>query len=230
MLDFLTQSAFFGAVLSLGAYEVGLYCKKRWRLAIFNPLLIAIVLVVGALALLKIPYSTYQSGAKYISWLLTPATVCLAIPLYEQLALLKKNALAIAAGILAGVLTSVTLVLLFAVVFHFSHAEYVTFLPKSVTTAIGMGVSEQLGGNVSITVVVIVITGVLGNILAEPICRLFAITNPIAKGIGIGSASHAIGTAKAMELGQVEGAMSGLSIAVSGLLTVAAAAVFGMIY
>lgn len=230
MLDFLTQSAFFGAVLSLGAYEVGLYCKKRWRLAIFNPLLIAIVLVVAALALLKIPYSTYQSGAKYISWLLTPATVCLAIPLYEQLALLKKNALAIAAGILAGVLTSVTLVLLFAVVFHFSHAEYVTFLPKSVTTAIGMGVSEQLGGNVSITVVVIVITGVLGNILAEPICRLFAITHPIAKGIGIGSASHAIGTAKAMELGQVEGAMSGLSIAVSGLLTVAAAAVFGMIY
>ena len=230
MLDFLTQSAFFGAVLSLAAYEVGLYCKKRWRLAIFNPLLIAIALVVAALALLKIPYSTYQSGAKYISWLLTPATVCLAIPLYEQLALLKKNALAIAAGILAGVLTSVTLVLLFAVVFHFSHAEYVTFLPKSVTTAIGMGVSEQLGGNVSITVVVIVITGVLGNILAEPICRLFAITNPIAKGIGIGSASHAIGTAKAMELGQVEGAMSGLSIAVSGLLTVAAAAVFGMIY
>lgn len=230
MLDFLTQSAFFGAVLSLGAYEVGLYCKKRWRLAIFNPLLIAIALVVAALALLKIPYSTYQSGAKYISWLLTPATVCLAIPLYEQLALLKKNALAIAAGILAGVLTSVTLVLLFAVVFHFSHAEYVTFLPKSVTTAIGMGVSEQLGGNVSITVVVIVITGVLGNILAEPICRLFAITHPIAKGIGIGSASHAIGTAKAMELGEVEGAMSGLSIAVSGLLTVAAAAVFGMIY
>ena len=230
MLDFLTQSAFFGAVLSLGAYEVGLYCKKRWRLAIFNPLLIAIALVVAALALLKIPYSTYQSSAKYISWLLTPATVCLAIPLYEQLALLKKNALAIAAGILAGVLTSVTLVLLFAVVFHFSHAEYVTFLPKSVTTAIGMGVSEQLGGNVSITVVVIVITGVLGNILAEPICRLFAITHPIAKGIGIGSASHAIGTAKAMELGEVEGAMSGLSIAVSGLLTVAAAAVFGMIY
>lgn len=230
MLDFLTQSAFFGAVLSLAAYEVGLYCKKRWRLAIFNPLLIAIALVVAALALLKIPYSTYQSGAKYISWLLTPATVCLAIPLYEQLALLKKNALAIAAGILAGVLTSVTLVLLFAVVFHFSHAEYVTFLPKSVTTAIGMGVSEQLGGNVSITVVVIVITGVLGNILAEPICRLFAITHPIAKGIGIGAASHAIGTAKAMELGQVEGAMSGLAIAVSGLLTVAAAAVFGMIY
>lgn len=230
MLDFLTQSVFFGAVLSLAAYEVGLYCKKRWKLALFNPLLIAVVLVVGVLAALRIPYDTYYSGARYISYLLTPATVCLAIPLYEQFELLKKNVVAILAGIVSGVLTSVTMVLLFALAFRFSHAEYVTFLPKSITTAIGMGVSEQLGGNVSITVVVIIITGVLGNILAEPVCRLFAITNPIARGIGIGSASHAIGTAKAMEMGEVEGAMSGLSIAVSGILTVAAAAVFGMLY
>ena len=230
MLNDLTQSVFFGAVLSLAAYEVGLLCKKRWRLAIFNPLLIGIILVVGTLALLKIPYDTYQSGAKYISYLLTPATVCLAVPLYEQLELLKKNALAIFAGIIAGVLTSVTLVLLFAAVFHFSHAEYVTFLPKSVTTAIGMGISEQLGGNVSITVVVIVVTGVLGNILGEPVLRLFAITNPVAKGIAMGASSHAIGTAKAMEMGQVEGAMSGLAIAVSGILTVFAAAVFGLLY
>ena len=230
MLNDLTQSVFFGAVLSLAAYEIGLMCKKRWRLAIFNPLLIGIFLVVGTLALLKIPYDAYQSGAKYISYLLTPATVCLAVPLYEQLELLKKNALAIFAGIIAGVLTSVTLVLLFAAVFHFSHTEYVTFLPKSVTTAIGMGISEQLGGNVSITVVVIVVTGVLGNILGEPILRLFAITNPIAKGIAMGSSSHAIGTAKAMEMGQVEGAMSGLAIAVAGILTVFAAAVFGLLY
>lgn len=230
MLDFLTQSVFFGAVLSLAAYEIGLYCKKRWKKALFNPLLIGVILVVAVLAVLRIPYDTYYSGAKYISFLLTPATVCLAIPLYEQFQLLKKNALAILAGVVSGVLTSVTLVLLFSLAFHFSHAEYVTFLPKSVTTAIGMGVSEQLGGNVSITVVVIIVTGVLGNILAEPVCRLFSITNPIARGIGIGSASHAIGTAKAMEMGEVEGAMSGLSIAVSGILTVAAAAVFGMLY
>ena len=230
MLDFLTQSVYFGVVLSLGTYEIGLYCKKRWKSPLLNPLLISIVLVVAVLATLKIPYPVYQSGAKYLSYLLTPATVCLAIPLYEQLALLKKNALAILAGVVSGVLTSVTLVLLFALAFHFSHLEYVTFLPKSITTAIGMGVSEQLGGNVSITVVVIIITGVLGNILAEPVCRLFAITHPIAKGIGIGTASHAIGTARAMELGQVEGAMSGLSIAVSGILTVGAAAAFGMLY
>ena len=230
MTEFLTQSVFFGAVLSLGAYQVGLLCKKRWHLAIFNPLLVATALVIGVLVVFKIPYSVYSSGAKYISYLLTPATVCLAIPLYEQLALLKKNALAILSGIIAGVLTSVTMVLLFALVFHFSHGEYVTFLPKSVTTAIGMGVSEQMGGNVSITVAVIIITGVLGNMLAEPVCRMLSITNPIAKGIAIGSSSHAIGTAKAMELGEVEGAMSGLSIAVSGILTVFAAAVFSMLY
>ena len=230
MKELLTQSVFFGAVLSLAAYEVGLYCKKKWSIALFNPLLIASALVVGVLVFFKIPYDTYYSGAKYISYLLTPATVCLAIPLYEQFQLLKKNALAILAGILSGVLTSVTLVLLFALAFHFSHMEYVSFLPKSVTTAIGMGISEQLGGDVSITVASIVITGVLGNMMAEPVCRLLAITNPIAKGIGIGSAAHAIGTAKAMELGQVEGAMSGLSIAVSGILTVFAAAVFGMLY
>ena len=230
MNEFLSQSVFFGAVLSLAAYEVGLYCRKKWHIALFNPLLIASAVVIAVLVFFKIPYDDYYSGAKYLSYLLTPATVCLAIPLYEQFELLKKNALAIAAGIISGVLTSVTLVLLFAVVFHFSHMEYVTFLPKSVTTAIGMGVSEQLGGNVSITVASIVITGVLGNILAEPVCRLLAITNPIARGIGIGSAAHAIGAAKAMELGEVEGAMSGLSIAVSGILTVFAAAVFGMLY
>ena len=230
MTDYLSQSVFFGTVITLAAYEVGLYCKKKWRLALFNPILIASILVIGILVIFQIPYAAYSSGAKLLSSLLTPATVCLAIPLYEQLELLKKNVLAILAGIVSGVLTSVTLVLLFALAFHFSHGEYVTFLPKSVTTAIGMGVSEQMGGNVSITVVVIVLTGVLGNLLAEPVCRLLSITNPIAKGIAIGSASHAIGSAKAMELGQVEGAMSGLSIAVSGILTVFAAAVFGMLY
>ena len=230
MVDFLSQSVFFGTVITLAAYEVGLYCKKKWHLALFNPILIASILVIGILALFRIPYAVYNSGAKLLSCLLTPATVCLAIPLYEQLELLKKNALAILAGIVSGVLTSVTLVLLFALAFHFSHEEFVTFLPKSVTTAIGMGVSEQLGGNVSITVVVILVTGVLGNLLAEPVCRLLSITNPIARGIGIGSAAHAIGTAKAMELGEVEGVMSGLSIAVSGILTVFAAVAFGMIY
>lgn len=230
MNNFFTESVFFGAFISLLFYEVGLYCKKKWKLAILNPLLIAIVLTILVLVVGKIPYDVYYSGAKYISYLLTPATICLAIPLYEQLELLKKNRVAIMAGITSGVITTMVLILFFATIFHFSYEEYVTFLPKSITTAIGMGVSERLGGYVSITVAVIIITGVLGNILAEPVCRLFRITDPIAKGIGIGSASHAIGTAKAMEMGEVEGAMSGLSIAVSGILTVFVSILFSAIY
>lgn len=230
MTDFLASSVFMGTALTLAAYEVGLWCRKKWKIGIFNPLLVAITLVVGFLAVTGVPAQVYQSSARYVSFLLTPATVCLAIPLYEQLELLKKNALAILAGVLAGVLTSVTLVLAFALLFRFDHSEYVTFLPKSITTAIGMGVSEQMGGNVSITVITIIITGVLGNILAEPILKLFRIHNPIAKGVGLGSAAHAIGTAKAMELGEIEGAMSGLSIAVAGLVTVVAAVIFGTIY
>lgn len=230
MADMLTKSVFFGAFASLLFYQVGLACKKRWKLAILNPLLISILLTILLLKVGGIEYAVYQSGAKYLSYLLTPATICLAIPLYEQFELLKKNALAVLAGIVSGVITSCGMILGFAVLFRLSHSEYVTFLPKSITTAIGMGVSEQLGGYVSVTVAVIVITGVLGNILAEPVCRLFRITEPIARGVGIGSASHAIGTAKAMEMGEVEGAMSGLSIAVAGVITVFAAVVFAGVY
>lgn len=230
MLDFLTQSVFFGVFLSLLFYEVGAFCKRRWKKAFLNPLLISVVLTIAFLVICEIPYSVYQEGAKYLSYLLTPATVCLAIPLYEQFELLKKNALAIMAGIVSGMCTSLVMVLVFAVAFHFTYEEYVTFLPKSITTAIGMGVSEQLGGYVAITVAVIIMTGVIGNIIAEPVCRLFKITDPVAKGIGIGSAAHAIGTARAMEMGEIEGAMSGLSIAVSGVLTVFAAAVFTNFY
>lgn len=158
--------------------------------------------------------------------MLTPATVCLAVPLYQKLELLKQNWKAILAGILSGVLTALVCVLAMSVMFGLSHQEYVTFLPKSITTAIGMGVSEELGGSVTLTVAVIIISGVLGNVFAPAVCRLFRIKEPIAKGIAIGSASHAIGTAKAMEMGEVEGAMSSLSIAVSGLLTVIGASIF----
>ena len=230
MVDMLTGSVFFGAFISLAFYEVGLACRRRWKLAVLNPLLIAICLTILLVRACGIDYAVYNAGAKYLSYLLTPATICLAIPLYEQFRLLKDNWRAVLAGIVSGVVTSCVLVLALSALFGLSHAEYVTFLPKSITTAIGMGVSEQLGGYVSVTVASIIITGVLGNIIAEPVCRLFRITDPVARGIGIGSASHAIGTARAMELGEVEGAMSGLSIAVSGVLTVLAAAVFSAVY
>lgn len=230
MLDFLTEATFFGAAASIAFYELGLLIKKKCKLAIFNPLLISIVFTVLLLVCCQIDYDKYYEGAKYISYFLTPATVCLAIPLYEQFELLKKNVKAIMAGILAGVISSVLTVLVVSIMFGFTHEEYVTFLPKSITTAIGMGVSEQLGGYVSITVAVIIMTGVFGNVIGESVCRIFKINEPIAKGVALGSASHAIGTARAMEMGEVEGAMSSLSIAVSGLITVVVAAVFSMLY
>ncbi len=226
MKEFLTDSVFFGVAITLMTYELGLWIKKKTKLAVCNPLLIAIVATILFLLTFHIDYSVYQKGAQYISYLLTPATVCLAVPLYEQFELLKKNWKAVLAGIFSGVLTSLTCILVLSILFGLNHEQYVTLLPKSITTAIGMGVSEELGGIVTITVAVIVVTGVFGYITADAILKLFHIEEPIAKGVAIGSASHAAGTARAMELGEIEGAMSSLSIAVSGLLTV----VFAMVY
>lgn len=230
MMEFIENSLFFGAFLSLAAYELGLLLKKKFRLAILNPLLIAIVSVMGMLAVTGVEYEAYNDGAKYLSYLLTPATVALAVPLYQQLALLKENFRAVLFGILSGVLASLGSILLLSALFGLSHEEYVTLLPKSITTAIGMGVSQELGGITTITVAVIIITGILGNVIAEGVYRLFRIEEPVAKGLALGTSAHAIGTAKAMELGEVEGAMSSLAIAVAGLLTVLAASVFSGFY
>ena len=226
MTNMLCESAFFGVVISLLAYELGMLLKKKFGLPLFNPLLISIAVVIVFLAVFDIDYQNYNDGAKYLSYLLTPATVCLAIPLYEQWQLLKRNVKAVMLGITAGVLTSLTTVFVLSKLMGLTHQEYVTMLPKSITTAIGMGVSEELGGYVTITVAVIVVTGVIGNILGEFICKLFRITEPISKGLALGSSSHAIGTAKAIEMGEVEGAMSSLAIAVTGILTVVLASVY----
>lgn len=226
MSELLGDSLFFGVVVSVLAYQAGLWIKRKWKLAVFNPLLISIFLVIAVLLIFDVDYERYNEGAKYLSYLLTPATVCLAIPLYEQLEQLKKNAKAIATGILSGVLSSLVSVLALAAAFGLSHEEYVTLLPKSITTAIGMGVSEELGGIVTITVAVIVITGVLGAILAELVFKIFRIQEPVARGLALGTSAHAIGTSKAMEFGMVEGAMSSLAIAVAGLLTVVGASFF----
>jgi predicted murein hydrolase (TIGR00659 family) len=226
MSELFANSVFFGVFISLFSYGIGTFLKKKFKLVIFNPLLIAVVLTIAALLILDIDYEKYNAGAKYISYLLTPATICLAVPLYEQFELLKKNYKAVLIGIAGGVVTSLASVLLLALLFNLSHSSYVTLLPKSITTAIGIVVSEELGGYIAITAAVIIITGVLGNILAESICKLFHITDPVAKGVAIGTSSHAIGTTKAMELGEIEGAMSSLSIVVAGLLTVIGAGIF----
>lgn len=226
MRELMSSSVFFGVFITLAAYMLGTHLRRKSGLAIMNPLLLAIVLVMGVLTVLGIDCADYQRGASLISALLTPATICLAIPLYEQLSLLRRHRAAILAGICSGVLTSLVCVLLLSRLFGLDHRAYVTLLPKSITTAIGMGVCEELGGHVSITVAIIIMTGILGNMSAEFFCRLLRITEPIARGVAIGTSSHAIGTTKAMELGEVEGAMSSLSIVVSGVLTVVGASLF----
>ena len=226
MKELIESSVFIGVLISLASYGLGMWLRKKTGLSFMNPLLISIILVILFLSLTGVSYQTYAAGAESISFLLTPATICLAVPLYQQLNLLKKNWKAVVAGIVSGVVSSLVCILLLALIFKFDHQTYVTFLPKSITTAIGMGVADELGGYVSLAVVVIVITGVIGNVIADTVLKLFKIEEPIAKGIAIGSSSHAVGTAKAMEIGQIEGAMSSLSIVVCGLLTVVGASIF----
>lgn len=227
MRAILTDSAYFGVVISLLAYYIGTVLKKKLKWALMNPLLISVILVIGALLLLGIDYEAYNASAKYITYFLTPATVCLAVPLYEQLTLLKKHFKAVMLGILSGVLASLGCILLLALLFRMDHAGYVTLLPKSITTAIGLGVSESMGGIPAITAAAIIITGILGNIIAEGFLKLLHVTEPVARGVAIGTASHAIGTSRAMELGEAEGAISSLSIAVAGLMTVVFVQLFG---
>jgi len=229
-MKLLTESAFFGVAVSLLAYFVGVELRKKLKSDLMNPLLFSVAAVIAVLLLTKVEYETYYAGAKVISFFLTPATVCLAVPLYEKLGVLRKNKLAILVGIGSGVLTAMVLILLMSVLFGLSHTEYVTLLPKSITTAIGMGVSEELGGYVTLTVAIIILSGIQGNMMAPLLCRLFRITDPVAKGIGIGAASHAIGTSRAIKMGETEGAMSGLSMAVTGILTVIAASIFAVLY
>ena len=226
MKELIESSVFIGVMISLASYGLGMWLRKKTGLSFMNPLLISIILVIVFLLLTGVSYQTYAEGANAISFLLTPATICLAVPLYEQFNLLKKNKKAVVAGVVSGVVSSLGCILLLALMFKFDHQTYITFLPKSITTAIGMGVTEELGGYVSLAVVVIVSTGVIGNVIAEGVLKLFRIEEPIAKGIAIGSSSHAVGTAKAMEIGQIEGAMSSLSIVVCGLLTVVGASIF----
>jgi predicted murein hydrolase (TIGR00659 family) len=223
------NSATVGVVLSMMTYGFGIWLRGKTKIVFLNPLLISIASIIAILLIFKIDYQSFNESAKYLSYLLTPATVALAIPLYRQLDLLKKNLKAILIGVASGVLTSMSSVLAFCVLFRLSHENYVTLLPKSITTAIGMDVSKELGGSVTISVAVIIITGILGNMLATTLTKLFRIKSPIAVGLMCGTASHAIGTAKAMQIGEIEGAMSSLAIVVSGLMTVVGASFFAMI-
>ena len=229
-MNVLSNTVYWGVLISIGSYLLGKYLQKKFHIILFNPLLFSTVFTVVFLLVFKIDYNTYYEKSDYLYYLLTPTTVCLAIPLYEQIKPLKSNFSAIIIGISAGVLASLCCIMIFSAMFQFSHERYLTLLPKSITGAMGMSFSEELGGIPSLTVPIIIMTGITGNIIAEKVCKLLRIKEPIAKGIAIGSSSHAMGTAKAMEMGEIEGAMSSLSIAVAGVLTVIGVSIFSYFY
>ena len=219
MTDFLESISLFPLVLTLGTYQIGLWCHKKVKSALCNPLLIATVLSIAVLAVLGFDLQTYQTGTAGISWLLTPTTVCLAVPLYEQLKHLRSHLGAILAGITAGVVASLVSILLLCRLFALEDVVTISLLPKSITTAIALALTEQGGGIQALTTFAIVITGILGNLSGCVLCKLLRITDPIAQGVGFGTASHVIGTAKANEVDPLTGAVSSLSLAVAGILT-----------
>ena len=224
--EFLQGSTMWGVGLTLAAFAVGTLINRVTKKSVCNPLLLGSLVVVAVLTALRLPYAQYKASAAPVSWLLLPATVSLAVPLYEKWDLLRRNAKAILAGIAAGTLTSLASVLLIGWAMGLDHTQFVTLLPKSVTTAISMDVSAELGGIVSLTGAVVILTGIVGSLFGEGLFRLLRITDPMAKGVAMGTAAHAIGTSKALEMGETEGAMSGLSIAVAGIRTAILAPVF----
>lgn len=229
MKEFLESSVFFPVLMSVVFYFLGDLLRRKFRIGIFNPLLISVTLTIAMIVLFDINYDSYANGTKYLSYLLTPTTVCFAIPLYKQIHVLKKNTSAILAGIISGTLVSLSCILIMSMAFGLTHEEYVTLMPKSITTAIGMEVAKEMGGYPAVTAAAIIVTGIFGNMSAGLVLRLFRIKDPVAKGVAIGTSAHAVGTTKAMEMGETEGAVSSLSIVVAGIITVCAALVFGEI-
>ena len=217
--EFLSGSVAWGVLLTLAAFALGALVNRVTGKAFFNPLLLGAIFVIVFLSVCGIPYADYKVSAAPVNYLLLPATVALAIPLYEKWELLEKNLAAIFASIAAGVLTSLGSVLAMAWVLKLERAHAVSFLPKSVTTAIGMDVAETLGGAAALAGAVIILTGIVGSLMGETVCKVCHITDPLAKGLALGTSAHAIGTSKALQMGEVEGAMSGLAIAVAGIMT-----------
>lgn len=219
MGEFLMRIPLFALVLTVGAFRIGLWCQKKTGSALCNPILIAALLVIGVLLIAHIPAESYSVSAAGLQWLLTPATVCLALPLYEQLKILGKNLPAILCGITAGTVTSLLGILGLCHLFGLDQALTVSLLPKSVTTAMGIVLSGQNGGIEALTSIAIIITGILGSLSGSILSRLLKLTDPVSQGVAYGTASHVIGTSRATQVHPLAGAVSSLSLAISGILT-----------
>ena len=220
-MDSIVQSsAYFGFFITLFGYWVSTQIAKRMRSTLCNPLLLTIIFIIAFLKLADISYASYDNGAKYINYFLTPSTVCLAVPLYRQLKLLKEYAGAILISIMSGTAACAIMIFGLAKLFLLENSIYASLVPKSITSAIALGMSEELGGLSAVTVMAVFVTGILGAVIANTVFKIFKIEDPVAQGLAMGTASHAIGTSKALELGEIQAAMSSLAIAVTGILTV----------
>lgn len=228
-MEGITNNPLFGVIISLVAFEIGKFIFNKTKMAIFNPLLIATLIIMGILHFFKISVQDYMLGGNLIVFFLAPATVVLAIPLFQQIDLLKKNFVPIIGGGIVGAITAILSVVILGKILGIDHDLLVSFMPKSITTPIGIELSKMLGGIPSITVFAIIITGITGNVTAPFVYSIFKIRHPIAKGIGLGISSHAVGTSRAIEMGEIEGAMSALSIVIAGILTIILAPIINTI-
>lgn len=219
MTDIL-NNPLFGIALSLAVFEVCKWINQKTKIAILNPLLLSIAIIIILLQVFSIPLDSYQQGGNIINMFLAPATTVLAYSIYKQITLLKKYFIPIVAGCLVGSITSMLSAYFLCKLFGLNDQLTSSLLPKSVTTPIAMEVSEQLSGIPSVTVAVVIITGILGSILCPILIKIFRLSNSIANGVAIGTCSHAVGTSKAIQIGEIEGAMSGIAIGVAGIVTV----------
>ncbi|MCF2616048.1 LrgB family protein [Oscillibacter valericigenes] len=225
----LASSPFFGITLTIVAYWVGVRAQKKTGLVVCNSMLITVALIIAVLTVFHIPYEDYYQGGSLINLFLGPATACMAVTVYAKMDLLKKYWLPVLAGCLAGTVTSIGSILVLSRLFGLDKDMTASLLPKSVTTPIATAVSEGHGGIVPITVAAVIVTGILGNLAAPFLVKLFRVKDPVAAGLGIGTCSHALGTAKALEMGETEGAMSGLAVGICGIFTALLALGFDLI-
>lgn len=219
MIEFLSNSSYFGIVLTLVLFCVAYVINKKLPWPVTTPLFLATVFVIITLVCLDIPYATYNASAQYLTYFLVPLTVCFAVPMYKQLPLLKKHLMPILLAVLIGVVCSVLTVIFICIFFGLGDIIAKSLVSISVTTAIAIGITEKLGGVVALTVSSVIITGILGASVSDVVCRILGLRHPISRGISIGNASHVAGTTKAMQMGQIEGAFSSLAIVLSGVFT-----------
>ncbi len=226
IMNYLVDSPVFGVTLTMLALEVGIYINRKTGLSVLNPLMLAILIIIGCLQVTGISYESYSSGGNLISFFLAPTTVVLAVPLYKKFHLLKANGLPIVLGIVAGSAINIGLIMFLANRFGLEQIMERSLIPKSITTPMGISLSNQLGGMPQVTVAAIMITGITGAIIGPLVFKLIKVEDEVAKGIAMGTSAHALGTVKAMEMGETEGAMSSLAIGLTGLFTVIIAPIF----